>query len=121
VPPWMTVAVEFRHTSWDHPDVYSLLERRGAAYVVMSGAGLPCILRATAALVYVRLHGPDPSTLYAGSYSSQDLQWWADRMQDWHQQGREVLAYFNNDGDGNAVRNARDLRALLRDRGVPAP
>jgi hypothetical protein len=28
--------------------------------------------------------------------------------------GHDVLAYFNNDGDGNAVRNARDLRAILR-------
>jgi hypothetical protein len=28
-------------------------------------------------------------------------------------QGRDVLAYFNNDGAGHAVRNARTLRALL--------
>src|SRR5882757_421756 len=68
----------------------------GASYVVMSGAGLPCVLRATAQLVYVRLHGPDPSALYAGSYSDDDLHWWADRIRDWDRQGRDVLAYFNN-------------------------
>ncbi len=48
VPPWMTVAVELRHPSWDDPQVYQLLERRNAAYVVMTGAGLPCVLKATA-------------------------------------------------------------------------
>ncbi len=66
---WIRVAVEFRHPSWDHPDVYALLERHGAAYCIMSGANLPCILRATAPFVYVRLHGPDHQHLYGGSYS----------------------------------------------------
>ncbi|MCU1689986.1 MAG: sensor histidine kinase, partial [Jatrophihabitantaceae bacterium] len=59
VPSWIKVAVELRHRSWDDDAVYSLLERHGAAYCVMSGAGLPCVLRATAPFVYVRLHGPD--------------------------------------------------------------
>ncbi|MBI3213858.1 MAG: DUF72 domain-containing protein [Mycobacterium sp.] len=113
IPPGMKVAVEFRHPSWNDDEVYRILERHRAAYVVMSGAGLPCILRATTDFVYLRLHGPDPSTLYAGSYSSQDLHWWADRILEWQHQGRDVLCYFNNDGDGNAVRNARDLRALV--------
>ena len=52
--------------------------------------------------------------LYAGSYSSDDLRWWADRIREWTDQGRNVFAYFNNDGDGNAVRNARELRTLIR-------
>ena len=120
VPPWLTVAVELRHPSWDDPQVYRLLERRNAAYVVMSGAGLPCVLKATAKLVYVRLHGPDPSTLYGGSYSAEDLRWWADRIMEWHRGGHDVLAYFNNDGAGNAVRNARDLRSLLDVHGLPS-
>jgi uncharacterized protein YecE (DUF72 family) len=79
----------------------------------MSGAGLPCVLRATAPFVYVRLHGPDPHHLYAGSYSDDDLRWWADRIGEWEAMGRDVFAYFNNDGGGNAVRNARRLEQLL--------
>ena len=118
LPGGLTTAVEFRHPSWDDPAVYELLERFSASYVVMSGAGLPCVLKATARLVYVRLHGPDRDTLYAGSYSRDELRWWADRVGEWHGQGRDVLLYFNNDGAGNAVRNARDLRTMLTGDGV---
>ncbi|MFE4197625.1 DUF72 domain-containing protein [Paenarthrobacter sp. NPDC056912] len=113
MPPWIRVAVEFRHDSWDHPDGYSLLERHGAGYCIMSGANLPCILRATAPFVYVRLHGPDHQHLYGGSYSDDDLRWWADRIHEWSGSGKDVYVYFNNDGGGNAVRNADTLRWLL--------
>jgi uncharacterized protein YecE (DUF72 family) len=61
----------------------------------------------------VRLHGPSRDHLYAGSYPDDDLRWWADRIREWEQNGHEVFAYFNNDGDGHAVRNARTLRVFL--------
>lgn len=107
------MAVEFRHPGWHREDVYDLLEQHDAAYCVMSGARLPCVLRATAPFVYVRLHGPDHSHMYAGSYSDDDLRWWADRIREWHEAGRDVFAYFNNDGAGNAIRNASTLKAFL--------
>ncbi|MBT1003301.1 DUF72 domain-containing protein [Paenarthrobacter sp. DKR-5] len=113
LPEWIRVAVEFRHPSWHDPAVFDLLRRHGAAYTVMSGAGLPCVLEATAPFVYVRFHGPDEQSLYAGSYSDADLHWWADRINEWRSGGREVFAYFNNDGGGNAVRNAWTLRSML--------
>lgn len=113
VPSWVQVAVELRHPTWQVDEVFDLLERRGASYVVVSGAGIPCVLRATARLVYVRFHGPDHEHLYAGSYSDDDLRWWADRVREWTGSGHDVVAYFNNDGEGHAVRNARRLRELL--------
>ena len=113
VPPWIRLAFEFRHPSWHHDDVLARLEAHGAAYCVMSGANLPCLLRVTAGFAYVRLHGPDHHHLYAGSYSDADLHWWADRCREWDAGGRDVFVYFNNDGDANAVRNARTLSALL--------
>jgi len=113
LPWWVRVAVELRHPSWHDEQVFAVLERHGAAYCVMSGAGLPCVLRATAPFVYLRLHGPSTEHLYAGSYPDADLAWWADRIREWEGAGREVYAYFNNDGEGHAVRNARRLRELL--------
>lgn len=113
LPDWMRVAVEFRHPSWLEEPVFALLERHQAAYCVMSGANLPCVLRATAGFVYVRMHGPDSQHLYGGSYSEADLDWWRQRIAEWEASGREVYVYFNNDGGGNAVRNAATLRRLL--------
>jgi uncharacterized protein YecE (DUF72 family) len=113
VPGWIPVAMEFRHPSWQHEDVFAILQARGAAYCVMSGARLPCILRVTAPFAYVRMHGPDHDHLYGGSYSDDDLAWWADRLREWERTGTDALVYFNNDGDANAVRNARTLRRLL--------
>jgi uncharacterized protein YecE (DUF72 family) len=113
VPRGLRVACEFRHPSWHHEAIFTLLERHGAAYCIMSGAHLPCIVRATAPFVYVRLHGLSQDNLYAGSYSDEDLGWWAERIDAWDRMGRDVWVYFNNDGAGNAVRNALALRALL--------
>ncbi|MEP7161620.1 MAG: DUF72 domain-containing protein [Dermatophilaceae bacterium] len=113
LPPRVPVAVELRHASWQCDDVFDLLAEHGAAYVVLSGAQLPCVLRATAPFVYVRLHGPDHQHLYGGSYSDSDLHWWAERIREWNGAGHDVYAYFNNDGYGHAVRNARTLRAIL--------
>jgi uncharacterized protein YecE (DUF72 family) len=113
VPASIRVAVELRHPSWDDPAVYRLLESHRAAYVVMSGAGLACIPRATTDLVYIRMHGPDQDALYAGSYSNDELRCWADRITHWDRDGTDVWVYFNNDLGGNAVRNALSLRELL--------
>jgi uncharacterized protein YecE (DUF72 family) len=92
--------------------LFDLLSRHRATYVVMSGAGLPCVLRAISTTVYVRLHGPDHDHLYAGWYGEADLCWWADRIREWCRQHLGVFAYFNNDGYGHAVTNARRLRTL---------
>ena len=113
LPPWMRVAIEFRHHSWHQEIVFQLLQHYGVAYCVMSGAHLPCILRSTAPFVYVRMHGPDHQNLYVGSYSDDNLQWWAIRAKEWERQGKEVYIYFNNDGEGNAVRNAATLKRFV--------
>ncbi|WP_460776063.1 DUF72 domain-containing protein [Microbacterium sp. GXF7504] len=113
VPTGLRPVMELRHPSWVDDRVFGILERHGASYCVMSGAGLACELRATAPLVYARLHGPDPHTLYAGSYGEDDLRWWRDRIREWEADGHEVMVFFDNDGEGHAVRDALCLRELV--------
>jgi len=113
VPAGRRAAVELRHPSWVDDHVFALLEEYEASYCVMSGAHLPCELRATSDQVYVRFHGPDPEHLYVGGYSDDDLDWWAARIREWQDAGRSVLCYFNNDGEGHAVYDARRLRDRL--------
>lgn len=43
------------------------------------------------------------------------LTWWADRCRGWQSSGHDVIVYFNNDGAGHAVRNARTLQHLTED------
>ncbi|WP_375429980.1 DUF72 domain-containing protein [uncultured Friedmanniella sp.] len=113
LPSWIRVAVEFRHPSWVDERVFGLLADHDAAYCVLSGAGLPCLLRTTTSWAYVRLHGPDHDHLYAGSYGEDDVAWWAERIGEWREAGQDVYAYFNNDGHGHAVRNAARLAELV--------
>ena len=57
--------MEFRHHSWHCEATFALLAEHGTAHCVMSGANLPCVLRATTDFVYVRMDGPDHNHLYA--------------------------------------------------------
>jgi hypothetical protein len=50
-PGWLRVAVEFRHHRWPCEEIFAHLDQHRAAYCVMSGANLPCVLRATADFV----------------------------------------------------------------------
>ena len=72
------------------------------------------MLRATTDVIYLRMHGPDYHHLYSGSYPGAGLAWWADRIREWNLAGQDVFVYFNNDGNANAVRNARTSLRCMR-------
>jgi uncharacterized protein YecE (DUF72 family) len=59
----------------------------------------------------VRFHGT--SGHYAGSYGAKALNRWADELKKELAAGRDVFAYFNNDPDATATRNALALRRRL--------
>jgi uncharacterized protein YecE (DUF72 family) len=102
---------EFRHESWFVPDVYALLRERGAALVVGDHPDRPFQARElTADWTYVRFH--HGSRGRRGSYSDRELDTWARRIAAWRARA-EIFAYFNNDWEGFAVRNALRLRKRL--------
>jgi uncharacterized protein YecE (DUF72 family) len=49
---------------------------------------------------------------WSSSARHTDLIWWAERIREWAARGANTLAYFNNDGDANTVRNARTFRGM---------
>lgn len=106
-------AVELREPSWLHDDVFSVLERHGAALCVHDL--LPDHpWRLTTNWTFVRFHGPHAlDEKYRGRYGGQRLWRAARRMDAWLAAGTDVYAYFNNDDDGHAVEDARWLRARL--------
>jgi uncharacterized protein YecE (DUF72 family) len=102
---------EFRHESWFVDEVYELLQSHGVALVVGDDPRRPFqTLERTADFMFVRFHaGADEGS---GNYSERELRLWADRIEGWSGDG-DVLAYFNNDWEGYAIRNARRLQELL--------
>jgi uncharacterized protein YecE (DUF72 family) len=104
-------AFEFRHASWFDPAVYELLRAHGAALVIADHPKRPFQeLELTARWTYVRFHHGRRGR--RGNYSERELDEWAERIRVWRQQV-EVFAYFNNDQEGFAVRNALVLAGTL--------
>ena len=106
------LAFEFRHASWFDSGIIGLLRAHGAALVVADSSRYPrAPLEITAPLAYLRFHGLE--ALFASSYSDAQLREWARRIREWLAAGLDVYAYFNNDAEGCAVRNALRLRELV--------
>jgi uncharacterized protein YecE (DUF72 family) len=107
-------AVELREPSWVHDEVFEVLRRHGAALCIHDLlADHPWEL--TTDWTYVRFHGPNAlERKYWGRYGARRLRPVAERLGAWLDQDVGVYAYFNNDWEGNAVRDARWLRDRLR-------
>lgn len=107
-------AFELRHPSWFAPDVLALLREHGAALCIGDRPERPWQPHElTADFTIVRFHYGARGR--RGNYSERELREWADRIAGW-QRRVEVFAYFNNDWEAFAPRNALRLRALVQDR-----
>ncbi|MGI9952732.1 DUF72 domain-containing protein [Moorellaceae bacterium AZ2] len=104
-------AFEFRHNSWFNDHIFSLLSTFSFALCFADSPRWPRVYEVTADFVYLRFHGSQK--LYSSSYSREELEEWAEKIKHWLGQGLDVYAYFNNDAQGYALANARDLLALL--------
>jgi uncharacterized protein YecE (DUF72 family) len=102
--------VEFRHKSWWNERVYDAFRDAGIAFCSCSGPRLPDELVTTADDVYIRFHGT--TRWYRHDYTTEELTVWADRIR--ASGAKRVWAYFNNDREGFAIKNARELIRLLK-------
>lgn len=105
-------AVEVREDDWLCDDVYDALREHNAALCVHDMIDDHPRVR-TADWMYLRFHGPPDAGKYAGCYPHQALTAEARRIQGDLDAGLDVFAFFNNDAEGHAVRNALDLRRYL--------
>ncbi|HVD86212.1 MAG TPA: DUF72 domain-containing protein [Solirubrobacterales bacterium] len=98
---------EFRHPSWFAPPVRRLLERHGASLAIGHDARreLPAA-SPLGGIAYLRLHYGSRGR--RGNYSAAELEEWRRRVAAWRSR-REVLVYLNNDWEGFAPANAREL------------
>jgi uncharacterized protein YecE (DUF72 family) len=102
---------EFRHQSWFAPEVYELLGAHDSALVI--GDHPKRSFQAhelTAGWTFVRFHHGRRGR--NGNYSERELEKWKRRLAAWRAEV-DVYAYFNNDWEGYAVKNALWLRRRL--------
>jgi uncharacterized protein YecE (DUF72 family) len=102
-------AVEFRDASWYVDETMVLLNKYRAALCVHDMAGSATGQCEAGPFVYLRMHGPER---YGGAYPDDVLQRWAEWCVDRHRRGASVYAYFNNDIDGHAPRDAVRFRSI---------
>ena len=107
---------EFRDPSWFTEDVYALLRRHDVALAIGDHPERPWQpFELTTDWTYVRFHHGRRGR--RGNYSETELREWADRLAG-AARTADVLAYFNNDWEGFAVRNAVALRRMVREAGA---
>jgi uncharacterized protein YecE (DUF72 family) len=114
LPTKLNHVFEFRDPSWCNEEVRFLLAQTGMSFCIHDMRGFQCPAWTTGPLVYIRFHGPT-DLKYAGRYGQAQLRTWADRIRDFLSSGRDVYVYFNNDDQGHAVTDARELITLLQD------
>jgi uncharacterized protein YecE (DUF72 family) len=110
-------AVEFRHKSWWREAVYRRFRERGLIFCAVSAPRLPDDLICTSDTIYARLHGR--SRWYRHDYTIEELQEWVARIE--ATGAREAWIYFDNDRDAFAIKNAQELKRILRERGHLVP
>jgi len=107
---------EFRHPSWFTDDVYSVLRAHGVALVIGDRPERPFQTHEmTADFTLVRFHYGMRGR--RGNYSETEVDHWAELLREWARHV-DVFAYFNNDWEEFAPKNARGLARRL---GVERP
>ncbi len=101
--------LEVRNKSWIQDQAFQMMETYNIAFCISDTAGrYPYHEITTTDFVYVRLHGS--RKLYASCYTEQEIATWAKKLKAW---SRPAFVYFDNDFEGYAIKNARQLIEAL--------
>ena len=129
------LVVEVRHASWNNEEVYEWFEERevGVCNIdqpIFSRSIRPAALT-TSPVGYVRLHGRNYKNWFREKaprderynylYSVDELEPWLVRIKQVAKQTRETYVITNNHFRGQAVVNAVEIKAALKEKPVPAP
>lgn len=100
--------IEFRNKTWFDKETYGLLKAYNVCLCIADSDLWPCVKEITADFIYLRFHGRNG--LYSGNYSDRELKDWADFAKSTK---KDIFAFFNNDAEGFAVKNALRFRELI--------
>ncbi len=108
--PSFNNVVEFRNETWWNAEVYSKLARHNITFCGMSHPSLPDDAVQNTRTVYYRFHGVPH--LYRSKYTIEALQKVADEIEK-KPGSKEAFIYFNNDIDGSAILNAKEIEEYI--------
>jgi len=104
-------ALEFRHKSWCVERIYKLLKKYNVAWVIADSPRYPRADVVTADFVYIRMHGS--KIMFGSKYTKEELKDLSKKIKNWLKNG-DVYCYFNNDFQGYAIENAKELLDFLK-------
>jgi uncharacterized protein YecE (DUF72 family) len=120
------MAVEFRNTDWEKDSVIEAFREKEVCYVNVDEPPLPKLpkpdSRVTSSFSYIRLHGRNKKNWWKGDntsrydylYTDEELSDWIDRIKEIVQKVKILMIAFNNHFKGQAVKNARQLKEILK-------
>jgi len=122
---WAPIFVEFRHDSWDKPEVYESLRANNMGFCCVDEPQLPGLfpprVDATMDTGYVRLHGRNAAKWWSGGgerydylYSDGELKEWKRKIDSLKSKTNKIYLFFNNCHLGQAVRNARMFLEIMQ-------
>lgn len=103
--------MEFRHHSWFKTKIYKILKKFNIALCLANSPYYPEVEKQTADFFYIRFHGS--KNLFSSSYTKKELIYYAKIIKK-HLKKGPVFVYFNNDAKGFAVKNASELKKILK-------
>lgn len=106
-------AMEVRHESWFSEESIRLMRRHKITLVIAQSDRYPYYEELTAKDVFIRFHGP--RQLYSSSYPEQMIRDYAEKLVEWKNKGHNIWAFFNNDVNGHALRNAAMLQSCVNE------
>lgn len=117
--------VEFRHRSWDRPEVFEILKQEGIGFCSVDEPDLSGLFPSKAEITtrtgYVRMHGRNAANWWgkAGDrydylYSEKELKEWKNKIDSLKSRADRIYLFFNNCHLGQAVRNARMFVELIQ-------
>ena len=105
------LALEFRDSSWYTEEVYELAQEFRASIVVHDKPGsVTPMTEMPDHFKYLRFHGPNGD--YKGHYEDDLLNDYAEIIDQWKMEGKDVFCYFNNTA-GDAVKNLASLDTFV--------
>jgi len=104
-------AFEFRHKTWCDPKIYNLFKKYNVAWVIADSPRYPKAEVVTTDFAYIRMHGS--KIMFASKYTKKEIEDLSKKIKNWLKNG-DVFCYFNNDFQGYAIENAKELINQLK-------